>query len=150
MVADYYLATFLAQPTWIADIRPFRAVMMPLDLPPQRSDIDRFIPPAGAGAAWLASARERYAFDMGSARARARSRDLKLDRGRVAFDDMGFGFRLGLEGLAVADGYDALMFARAVKTARRDAAARARDAAQRGRDRIAPSPPGSRAPPGAT
>ena len=46
-VADYYLATFLGQPTWIEDIRPFRAVMMPLDLPAQKSDIDRFIPPAG-------------------------------------------------------------------------------------------------------
>ena len=43
--------------------------------------------------------------------------DLKLERSRVAFDDMGFGFRLGVEGIEVADGYDPLMFARAVKTA---------------------------------
>ena len=35
IVADYYLATFLAQPTWVEDIRPFRAVMMPLDLMPR-------------------------------------------------------------------------------------------------------------------
>ena len=48
VVADYYLATFLTQPTWVEDIRPFRAVMMPLDLPASRADIDRFIPPAGA------------------------------------------------------------------------------------------------------
>ena len=60
VVADYYLATFLMQPTWVEDIRPFRAVMMPLDLPPNKTDIDRFIPPAegrhglaGAGAAQL-------------------------------------------------------------------------------------------------
>ena len=33
VIADYYLATFLTQPTWVEDIRPFRAVMMPLDLP---------------------------------------------------------------------------------------------------------------------
>ena len=45
VVADYYLATFLTQPTWVEDIRPFRAVMMRLDLPAQGSDIDRFIPP---------------------------------------------------------------------------------------------------------
>jgi Xaa-Pro aminopeptidase len=115
VVADYYLATFLAQPTWIEDIRPFRAVMMPPDLPPQRSDIDRFSP-KGAGAPWLAGARERYAYDMGSALKGALA-DLKLERGRVAFDDMGLGFRLGIEGLEVADGYDALMFARAVKSA---------------------------------
>ncbi len=35
VIADYYLATFLTQPTWIEDVRPFRAVMMGLDLPPK-------------------------------------------------------------------------------------------------------------------
>ena len=28
ILADYYLATFLKQPTWVEDLRPFRAVMM--------------------------------------------------------------------------------------------------------------------------
>jgi Xaa-Pro aminopeptidase len=116
VIADYYLATFLTQPTWVEDIRPFRAVMMPLDLPPERTDIDRFIPKGGAGVRWLEAARESYAFDMGSA-VRGALADLRLDRARVAFDDMGFGSRLGLERLEVADGYDPLMFARAVKTA---------------------------------
>jgi Xaa-Pro dipeptidase len=116
VVADYYLATFLTQPTWVEDIRPFRAVMMPLDLPPQRTDIDRFIPKGGAGVPWLERARQSYAFDMSTA-VRGALADLSLDRGRVAFDDMGFGIRLGLERLEVADGYDPLMFARAVKTA---------------------------------
>jgi Xaa-Pro aminopeptidase len=115
VVADYYLATFLAQPTWIEDIRPFRAVMMPLDLPAQRSDIDRFIPPSGAGTPWVENARRRYAFDMGSA-LKGALRELRLDRARVAFDDQGFGFRLGMEGLTVADGYDPMMFARSIKT----------------------------------
>ena len=115
VVADYYLATFLAQPTRVADIRPFRAVMMPLDLPPQRSDIERFIPKSGAGAAWLEGARRNYAFDMDTV-VRAALADLGLARGRVAFDDVAFGMRLGLEGVELADGYDALMFARAVKT----------------------------------
>ena len=114
VLADYYLATFLQQPSWVEDLRPYRAVMMPLDLPAQRSDIERFIPHDGA-APWLANARTSYAFDMASA-VRGALKDLKLDRGRVAFDDMGFGFRLGLEGLVVVDGYDPLMFARAVKT----------------------------------
>ena len=112
VIADYYLATFLTQPTWVEDVRPFRAVMMP----PQRTDIDRFIPKGGAGLPWLEHARESYAFDMGSA-VRGALADLRLDRARVAFDDMAFGFRLGLERLEVADGYDPLMFARAVKTA---------------------------------
>ena len=115
VLADYYLAAFLKQPSWVEDIRPFRAVMMPLDLPPKKTDIDRFIPQHGGAAAWVASARKRYAFDMASA-VRGALTDLKLTRGRVGFDDMGFGFRLGVESMDVADGYDPLMFARAVKT----------------------------------
>ena len=115
VIADYYLATFLRQPTWIEDIRPFRAVMMPLDLPVQKSDIDRFIPPEGSNHAWVANARTHYAFDMGTA-LKGALRDLKLDGAKVAFDDRGFGLRLGLEGVTVADGYDPMMFARAIKT----------------------------------
>ena len=116
VVADYYLATFLAQSTWIEDIRPFRAVMMPLDLPAQKSDINRFIPPAGNGIPWVENARKHYVFDMGSA-LKGALRELRLDRAKVAFDDQGFGLRLGMDGLAVADGYDPMMFARAIKTA---------------------------------
>jgi Xaa-Pro aminopeptidase len=108
VVADYYLVTFLTQPTWIEDIRPFRAVMMPLDLPAQKADIDRFIPPAAGGTAWVEQARKAYAFDMGTA-LKGALRDLKLDRAKVAFDDRGFGLRLGMEGITVADGYDPMM-----------------------------------------
>jgi Xaa-Pro aminopeptidase len=115
VVADYYLATFLTQPTWIEDIRPFRAVMMPLDLPAEKSDIDRFIPPTGSGIAWVENARHRYSFDMGGA-LKGALKDLKLDRARVAFDDQGFGLRLGMDGLDIADGYDPMMFARSIKT----------------------------------
>lgn len=113
VVADYYLATFLSRPGWVADVRPFRAVMMPLDLPPARADIDRFIP--SAGGAGFAGARQHYAFDMGTALGGA-LRDLGLERGRVAFDDPGFAMRLGFDAGRIEDGYDALMFARAVKT----------------------------------
>jgi Xaa-Pro dipeptidase len=115
IVADYYLATFLKQPTWVEDVRPFRAVMMPLDLPPSKADIDRFIPSDSANVPWVQRARQSYTFDMGSV-LRGALRDLKLDKGRVAFDDMGSGLRLGVEGMQVVDGYDPLMFARAVKT----------------------------------
>jgi Xaa-Pro dipeptidase len=113
VIADYYLGTFLAQPTWVRDIRPFRAVMMPLDVPPAPGDIDRFIPKNDA--AWMRQARGNYAFDMGTA-LRTALRELGLDNGRVGFDDVGFGQRLKLEKVEVADAYDPLMFARAVKT----------------------------------
>ena len=115
VIADYYLATFRAQPTWVEDVRPFRAVMMPLDLPPARADIDRFIPAGEAGTAWREGARQGYAFDMATALQRA-LQDLGLGQGRVAFDDPGFAMRLGIDPRELADGYDALMFARAVKT----------------------------------
>jgi Xaa-Pro dipeptidase len=115
VIADYYLATFLTQETWIEDIRPFRAVMMPLDLPAAQADIDRFIPQVGRGKPWVERARRNYSFDMMSA-LKGALKELKLDTAKVAFDDRGFGVRLGMDGLTVGDGYDPMMFARAVKT----------------------------------
>ena len=105
----------MTQPSWVEDVRPFRGVMLPIDRPPDQDEIDRFIPTGAADVDWIAQARKRYAFSQAEA-VRQALRDLKLDQGRVAFDDMGFGVRLGVEGMTVADGYDPLMFARAVKT----------------------------------
>jgi Xaa-Pro aminopeptidase len=115
VLADYYLATFLAQPSWVRDIRPFRAVMMPLDRAPGREDIDRFIPREARGINWVRNARSRYAFDMGSALRDALA-ELGFERGRIGFDDLALGQRLQLEHAVAVDAYDALMFARAVKT----------------------------------
>jgi Xaa-Pro dipeptidase len=103
VIADYYLATFLAQPSWVRDIRPFRAVMMPIDRAPQREDIERFIPEKAKQLEWVRGARERYAFDKASA-LRGALAELGLDRGKVAHDAVD------------AEAYDALMYARAVKT----------------------------------
>jgi Xaa-Pro aminopeptidase len=115
VLADYYLGSLLSQPTWVEDVRPFRAVMMPLDLPPDRADVDRFIPAGGRGKKWVEQARSHYAFTMGDA-CRGAIKDLDVDKGRIAFDDPGFGLRLGLASDLIADGYDVFMYARAVKT----------------------------------
>ncbi|TDJ16282.1 MAG: aminopeptidase P family protein [Gammaproteobacteria bacterium] len=115
VLADYYLGSLLSQPTWIEDVRPFRAVMMPLDLPPNRQDLNRFIPAHGDGRRWLEQARGSYAFNMGDA-CRGAIEDLGLEGGRIAFDDPGFGRRLDLASTELVDGYDPLMYARAVKT----------------------------------
>jgi Xaa-Pro aminopeptidase len=115
VLADYYLATFLSQPSWVRDIRPFRAVMMALDRAPRREDIDRFIPREAREVDWMRNARTRYAFDMNSALHNALT-ELGLQRGRIGFDDLALGQRLRLEHAVGADAYDALMFARAVKT----------------------------------
>jgi Xaa-Pro dipeptidase len=114
VVADYYLATFLTQQTWVEDIRPFRAVMMPLDLPAEACDVDRFIPLRAKGTPWVENARKEFKFDMMSA-LKGALKELKLDQGTVAFDDYGLGIRLDLEG-SIADGYDPMMFARSIKT----------------------------------
>ena len=110
VIADYYLATFLQQPTWVKDIRPFRAVMMPIDRPPRREDIDRFIPQDAGNIDWVRAARERYAFDMTSA---LRGALADLGMSKVGFDDLALAQRLGMD---TVDAYDTLMYARAVKT----------------------------------
>ncbi len=115
IVADYYLGSVAQQPGWIRDVRSFRAVMLPLDLPPRHDDMDRFVPAGARAAPWIRRARDTYADGIGEACRRALT-DLSLTRGRVAFDDLRFGHQLALEGLEVSDGYDALMYARAVKT----------------------------------
>jgi Xaa-Pro aminopeptidase len=103
VIADYYLATFLTQPSWVRDIRPFRAVMMPLDRAARREDIDRFIPRNSLDVDWVSDARHHYAFDKGSA-LRGALAELGLEHGKVAYD------------AADGEGYDVLMHARAVKT----------------------------------
>jgi hypothetical protein len=70
--------------------------MMPLDLPAQKSDIDRFIPhlpAAGVGRARAAELRVRHGRALKGA-----LRELRLDGAKVAFDDQGFGLRLGWMG----------------------------------------------------
>ena len=115
VLADYYLTTPLHQPTWVEDIRPCRSVMAAMDRAPRQDDVDAHIPWSAAGIGWVERARAAYRFDLGE-QVRAAMKDLGLDRGRVGFDDEGFGRRLGLEHVEIADGYDPLMHARAVKT----------------------------------
>jgi Xaa-Pro aminopeptidase len=115
IVADYYVGSLVAQPTWIQDIRAFRAVMLPLDLPPRDDDLERFIPEHGRSLPWMQGLRERYAPGVGAA-CRQALVDLGIGRGRIAFDDMHFAHQLGLDGLEASDAYDPLMYARAVKT----------------------------------
>ena len=115
VLPDYYLNTLLRQRTWVQDVRPFRAVMSPMDRPPRRDDLDPYIPHDGAGVDWMRQARANYAFEYAD-QVKAAMKAVGLERGRVGFDDMGLGLRLGLEDVTVEDGYDPLMHARAVKT----------------------------------
>lgn len=115
VVADYYLGSVMAHPSWIEDVRSFRAVMLPLDLPPRRDDVDRFIPYTDHSPAWLDGMRASYAEGIGEALRQALE-DLGLDKACVAFDELSLAHKLGLEGAQIRDAYDPLMYARSVKT----------------------------------
>ena len=115
LVADYYVGSLIKQPTWIEDIRAFRAVMLPLDLPPQEGDLERFLPTDIDGVPWARNLRTHYSDNIAQS-CREAMTDLGLGSGRVAFDDLRFGQQLGMEDVDVLDGYDPMMYARCVKT----------------------------------
>ena len=87
IVADYYINTAASQPSWVQDVRSFRAVMMPLDLPAAPGDVERFIPASASDKPWMANLKSTFAGGLGGAVTRALG-DLGLDRGRVGFDDL--------------------------------------------------------------
>ncbi len=113
IVADYYLSTMLEQPSWVQDIRSFRAVMMPLDIDPKNNDVDRFVPTQYQSR--LEQLRETHEPSLTRACQRALS-DLNLNGKTIAFDDQRFGQQV-LDGSATpVDAYDCMMFARAIKS----------------------------------
>ena len=115
IVADYYFSSAVTRAGWIEDIRPFRAVMMPQDLPATNADIELFLPSELSRNHWGDQARRTYALSYKNALDTA-LKDLTLTGKTLAFDDVGLGHRLELEDNRVLDAYDTLMFARKVKT----------------------------------
>ena len=69
IIADYYVGSLTSQPTWIKDIRSFRGVMLPLDLPGKPNDIDRFLPDKAKDSPWLPDLRSKYAENIEIGRA---------------------------------------------------------------------------------
>ena len=113
VLPDYYLGSMAGHAGWIADIRPYRAVMTQFDLPSRGTgELDRFVP-HGARPAWFAGAAGHYADNMLAGLDRA-LRDLGLAGKRVGFDEPRIGMRL--DSVEMRDGYGAMMSARAVKT----------------------------------
>ena len=115
VVADYYLSSVMFQPTWIEDVRSFRAVMMPLDLPAKDDDVTRFVPQSDQPPAWMDTMRATFSANINDA-IRGALRDLDLDEADVAFDELRLGQQLAMPKVNVRDAYDPLMFARSVKT----------------------------------
>ena len=115
IVVEELLTFFLHQPSWVQDIRPFRSVSTPLDLPTSPRDVDNFLPAESLGFDWIQNAREKYSVNRLEA-IRTAIADLALSRGRVAFDHLGLAKALAMPHVDIVDGSGALMFTRQVKT----------------------------------
>jgi Xaa-Pro aminopeptidase len=56
VVAEFDLAYFLSQPSWITDVRPYATLLLPFDVPLGDSPLDRFIPLGQRHTAWADTA----------------------------------------------------------------------------------------------
>jgi Xaa-Pro dipeptidase len=112
VVAEFDLAYFLSQPSWIQDVRPYATLLLPFDIPLGDSPVDRFIPVSQRGTVWAAHARGHYADSLIEG-VQAALQDLGLQRGVVGFDDLRFADQFDVE---ARDAYGALKYVRQVKT----------------------------------
>jgi Xaa-Pro dipeptidase len=113
VVAEFDLAYFRQQPSWITDVRPYATLLLPFDIPVGPASLDRFIPTAERDAPWATLARQHYAPNLVSGIQNA-LKDLGLTHGHVGFDDL----RLAqsFSDVQVGDAYGTLKFVRQVKT----------------------------------
>jgi Xaa-Pro dipeptidase len=113
VVAEFDLAYFRLQPSWITDVRPYATLLLPFDVPLGPSPLDRFIPHADRSSEWASAARAAYAPSLVDGIQKA-VHDLGLDKSRVGFDDL----RLAqsFPDLERVDAYGALKYVRQVKT----------------------------------
>src|SRR5919198_6175325 len=116
VVAEFDLAYFLHQPSWITDVRPYATLIQPLDIPLGPSPLDKFIPESRRATEWAARARARYAPSLVAAVKRA-MHDLGLDHGRIGFDELRLAQSVRPPDAEVVDAYGALKYVRQVKTA---------------------------------
>jgi Xaa-Pro aminopeptidase len=114
VVAEFDLAYFRLQPSWIEDVRPYATLLLPFDIQLESNPLDRFIPISERDTDWARAARQAYAPDLVAGIQNA-LHDLRLTQKRVGFDDL----RLGqsFQDVEVQDAYAALKFVRQVKTA---------------------------------
>ncbi len=117
IMPEFEAAYFVHQPTWVRDVRLYRTLILPFDVPTTPSAVDRFIPESARDIPWIQRARESFAESLTTACAQA-LRDVGLDRGRVGFDNLSFAPFVASElpHLTVADGYGLMKFVRMVKT----------------------------------
>jgi Xaa-Pro dipeptidase len=114
VVAEFDLAYFRYQPSWISDVRPYATLILPFDIPVGPDPLDRFIPTELRNTDWGQRARAAYAPSLVEG-VRQAVRDLGLANGRVGFDDLRLAHALRSE-LEIVDAYGTLKYVRQVKT----------------------------------
>ena len=115
VLAEFDLAHFLQQPSWVEDARPYATLLSPLDVTWGASALEHFVPAALLRGERGQSARARYAGSLVEGTARA-MRDLGLAAGTVGFDDLRLAGALASTGARAVDAYGALKHVRQVKT----------------------------------
>jgi Xaa-Pro aminopeptidase len=115
VVAEFDLAYFSSQPSWIEDVRPYATLLLPFDVPLGPSPLDRFIPLAQRDSDWAKRARRTYAPSLVEG-VRGALQDLGLSTGVVGFDDLRLAAQLRTEQMRTVDAYGALKYVRQVKT----------------------------------
>src|SRR5205823_881476 len=117
VVAEFDLAYFRYQPSWISDVRPYATLLLPFDIPPGPAVLDRFIPVNERSSKWAQDARAAYAPSLIEG-IRAALHDLGLAKGRVGFDDLRLANSIKLRSdVDIVDAYGTLKYVRQVKTA---------------------------------
>src|SRR5262245_41357181 len=115
VVAEFDLAHFLQQPSWVRDARPYATLLTPLDVAWGASALDHFVPAELLRTERGRVARGHYAQSLIEG-TRAALRDLGLAEGTVGFDDLRFAHAVAPPGARIADAYGALKYVRQVKT----------------------------------
>jgi Xaa-Pro aminopeptidase len=114
VIAEFDLAHFLLQPSWVRDARPYATLLTPFDV--TWAPLDHFIPAELRGAERTQTARAHYAGSLVEGTVQA-MKDLGLASGAVGFDDLRFANAVAPAGGRVVDAYAALKYVRQVKTA---------------------------------
>ena len=117
VVAEFDLAAFQRQPSWVRDVRPYATLLQPFDIPLGAAPLDRFIPQAERASDWAARARAAYAPSLHAAVKNALD-DLGLSRPgvRLGVDELRLAGAVAPPAVEVVDAYGALKFVRQVKT----------------------------------
>jgi Xaa-Pro aminopeptidase len=114
VVAEFDLAYFRYQPSWISDVRPYATLILPFDVPLGPDPLARFIPVAERSSPWALAARAAYTPSLVDG-VRSAVHDLGLSNRRVGFDDLRFATNFQSD-VEIVDAYGALKNIRQIKT----------------------------------